>query len=309
MSGTPPDTHGSPSTNTTSSPSDSQQGEYQYDPSKVAAIIFLALFLLTTMVHMAQMIRGRHWFFIPFLIGGFFEWIGYAARTVNAFETPNWDLGAYIVQDLLILLAPAFFAATVYMYLGRIIRHTEMEAISPIKVTLLTKLFVLGDFLSFMTQSTGGSILAKGNTDPDSATSAKWIIIGGLFIQLVFFGGFIICTYIFHWRVNEQSPSNVDSTVFRAWKRSLWPLYLVSGLILVRSVFRIIEYAMGQDGFILSHEIFLYIFDTTLMFLTMITLNAGHPCHLPKGDLDTASVDMEAGKGEELADARSNSNQ
>lgn len=43
---------------------------YNYNPSGVAAIIFIALFGLTTLAHIFQMIRSRTWFFIPFVIGG-----------------------------------------------------------------------------------------------------------------------------------------------------------------------------------------------------------------------------------------------
>ena len=103
-------------------------------------------------------------------------------------------------------------------------------------------------------------------------------------------------------RINQGPVTDVDHSVFRAWRQAIWPLYVFSGLILVRSVLRIVEYAMGQDGYILSHEFFLYIFDAALMFLTMVTLNARHPCHLPKEDRPaSAPQDMEAAKGAALA--------
>lgn len=44
---------------------------YRYDPSLAAAVIFLILFLLTTTLHLYQLLRTRTWYFIPFLIGGF----------------------------------------------------------------------------------------------------------------------------------------------------------------------------------------------------------------------------------------------
>jgi hypothetical protein len=44
---------------------------YHYDPSFVAAVIFIALFLITTFLHTFQLAWKRTWYFIPFLIGGF----------------------------------------------------------------------------------------------------------------------------------------------------------------------------------------------------------------------------------------------
>lgn len=44
---------------------------YHYDPSIAAAVIFLLLFLVMTVVHTYQMFRTKTWYFIPFVIGGF----------------------------------------------------------------------------------------------------------------------------------------------------------------------------------------------------------------------------------------------
>jgi hypothetical protein len=43
---------------------------YHYDPSIAAAGIFTALFALSTIFHLLQLIRTRTWYFIPFAIGG-----------------------------------------------------------------------------------------------------------------------------------------------------------------------------------------------------------------------------------------------
>jgi hypothetical protein len=43
---------------------------YHYSPSKVAAIVFIALFGITTILHIFQLSRKRTWYFIPFVIGG-----------------------------------------------------------------------------------------------------------------------------------------------------------------------------------------------------------------------------------------------
>lgn len=50
---------------------------YHYDPSIVAAIIFCALFFAVTFLHLYQLVRTRTWVFIPFVVGGFFEAVGY----------------------------------------------------------------------------------------------------------------------------------------------------------------------------------------------------------------------------------------
>ena len=44
---------------------------YHYNPSVVAAVIFIVLFACTTGLHTYQFIRTRTWIMIPLLIGGF----------------------------------------------------------------------------------------------------------------------------------------------------------------------------------------------------------------------------------------------
>lgn len=46
---------------------------------------------------------------------------------------------------------------------------------------------------------------------------------------------------------------------------------------MVRSLFRIIEYLQGFSGYLLSHEVYLYIFDAVLMLVVMVLFNVLHP--------------------------------
>lgn len=46
---------------------------------------------------------------------------------------------------------------------------------------------------------------------------------------------------------------------------------------MVRSIFRVIEFIQGNAGYLLSNELYLYIFDAALMLLVMIAFNWVHP--------------------------------
>ena len=59
------------------------------------------------------------------------------------------------MQSALILIAPAFLAASIYMTLGRIIQMLDAEQSSVIKLRWLTTIFVAGDVLSFLMQASG----------------------------------------------------------------------------------------------------------------------------------------------------------
>lgn len=89
------------------------------------------------------------------LIIGVVEWVGYIGRILSSQESPNWAMGPYIQQTLLILLAPALYAASIYMMLGRIVMLLDAERHCIFRKKWLTKFFVCGDILSFTVQAAG----------------------------------------------------------------------------------------------------------------------------------------------------------
>ncbi len=70
-------------------------------------------------------------------------------------QAPHPTLAPYVIQTLLLLVAPALFAASIYMTLGRIIVGVDGESYSMIKKKWLTKVFVTSDVLSFLIQLGG----------------------------------------------------------------------------------------------------------------------------------------------------------
>lgn len=255
---------------------------YQYNPSKAAAVLFAVLFIICTALACLQLVRalkakrthpGAKYgptSLIPFILGGICEIIGYIARAASH-KDPT-ALNPYIIQSVLILIAPTLFAATIYMTLGRIIRCLECEKYSLVSVKWMTKIFVIGDIISFLMQGSGGGLMAQGQ---DSMKTGKNIIIGGLIVQLIFFCLFIIVEVLFQVRISSKETNLSIQTrnspsKFRNWQTILHMLLACSCLILVRSIMRLIEYAEGNDGYIMSHEWFLYVFDAVMMFVNMV---------------------------------------
>jgi hypothetical protein len=64
------------------------------------------------------------------------------------------------MQSLLILVAPALFAASIYIVLGRVILLVDGERYSLVRRKWLTKIFVAGDVFSFLLQGSGTFFLA-----------------------------------------------------------------------------------------------------------------------------------------------------
>ena len=112
--------------------------------------------------------------------------------------------------------------------------------------------------------------------DQDTVDVANKVVLAGLALQIVFFAFFVIVATTFHMRIN-QAPTEKSALLSIPWARYLWILYLASALIVARCLFRIAEYAGGQDGVLLSTETYLYIFDALFMFAVVIIFNLQHP--------------------------------
>jgi hypothetical protein len=102
------------------------------------------------------------WLFLPWcspivlifsLLG---EVAGYVGRAASASQPQGeWTLSPYIVQSVLPLIAPALFAASIYMELGRIVELVDGDVYLFVRRRWLTAAFVSGDVLSFLMQGSG----------------------------------------------------------------------------------------------------------------------------------------------------------
>ncbi|KFA74446.1 hypothetical protein S40288_08918 [Stachybotrys chartarum IBT 40288] len=259
------------------------RGDYYlwlYIPSPAAGGLFTALFALGTAAVAWRMVKCRAWFSTVFVIGGLLEVAGYAARAVS--ENRTEQLMPFVIQSTFILVAPALFAASVYMSLGRIIRSINAESLSVIPVRWLTMIFVCGDVVSFVVQASGAGVMVTA----DSMEMGENIILGGLFVQIIIFGLFAVTAAIFHVRVRRHRMSAVLEHDAH-WEKLMTMLYAVSVLIMVRSVFRVIEYIMGHDGYLLANEWTLYVFDALLMFGVVVMFAWRFPGNLRPAKLDT----------------------
>ena len=122
--------------------------------------------------------------------------------------------------------------------------------------------------------STGGARVAAKTAA--AIKSGSNIILAGLFIQVFCFGFFVVVAVVFHRAmIRVPTPQAMSGNI--PWRKHLYTLYAASAIIMVRSVFRIVEYIQGSDGYILDHEVFLYIFDSVLMLAVMVIFNAVYP--------------------------------
>ena len=95
-------------------------------------------------------------------------------------------------------------------------------------------------------------------------------------MQIIFFSLFMIVTCLFHFRVRKNPTARAESINTR-WELFLTILYITSILILIRSLFRLVEYAMGHDSELQSKEVYIYVLDAAPMLIASTLFNIFHP--------------------------------
>lgn len=251
---------------------------YGYDVSNAGCYVGIAVFGALSIHHTWILFRHKCWYWVPFWIGGYMEVAGYAIRRVSGDNDRNISL--FAVQFLFVLLPPIFFAASIYMTLGRLLRYIGATELSPIRIRWVTPIFVTGDIVSLIMVGAGGGIQATADDNKDARDTGNAIMMTGLAIQLLFFTIFIVETGFCHFRLHRRRWSSSYSKGKLNWPWLFLSLYVGCLLIFIRSVFRVIEYAQGWDGYLVSHEIYMYMFDTLLMALCMLCYSIIHPAYV-----------------------------
>jgi hypothetical protein len=128
------------------------------------------------------------------------------------------------------------------------------------------------------------------------ALAGEKIVIAGLALQVATFIVFLIASIDFHIRMNRKTRSAAIAETVVDWRKMLWILYSVSALILFRCTFRLVEYAMGNAGYLIAHEWTLYVFDAVPMFLVLVLLLVLQPSKYVSQGLekmeDTGNAEM-----------------
>lgn len=211
------------------------------------------------------------------------ELVGYISRCSSIKHLD--DNTTFIIQTILLLIAPAVMAASCYMAFGRVVlwvvppsyqtfRHLWMPA------RHITPLFVSFDVLSLLVQGIGGGIVASANTD-SQANRGKNIVLIGLGIQLFTFGFFVLASSRFNFLLrsklrNEALPRDTN-----------WPLLLIiintsSFIILVRSISRFLQYALGVHNVLSDSEAYFYCLDAVPIYFVVVTFICFYPAqYLP----------------------------
>ncbi|KAJ7192158.1 RTA1 like protein-domain-containing protein, partial [Mycena pura] len=247
-------------------------------PTVAPALVGLTLYALSGIVHWIQLFRIGKPFMLPLPIGMTTMAIGFAVR-ILVHNSPT-SLGLNIGTTL---ASPCLFLATDYVILGRLSRLFGPEVsrksmlIPPARVATI---FVWSDVGTFLIQAFGGSMTTSKKIE--TINLGNKIVLVGLGLQLASFGLFTTLIIVFGHRVRTRFPHVWRATGSAAfapfsknsvadWHILYYTLCLSCVSILIRSIFRMVEFIQGlaHQDYISSHEVFFYCFDALPLWIAM----------------------------------------
>ncbi|KJA14175.1 hypothetical protein HYPSUDRAFT_49380 [Hypholoma sublateritium FD-334 SS-4] len=263
---------------------------YGYTPTRSVAFVFLALFGISTAIHIGQAIKYRMWFlFLTVILCGAIELLGWSGRlwsTYNVLSQP-----AFSIEITGTIIAPTPLLAANFVILGRIIRRLGPEY-SRLRPRLYTIIFTSSDVISLVVQALGGGVASGANSDSVATTGAN-IILAGIIIQLVIIVIYGILATEFYVRytsaesrLTKESIDGAQSTPRAPLTRDIvimcLALALSTSLLLIRAIYRVAELADGWLGPVMTNQVAFIVLDGVMVVIAMYTINLAHPGRLLK---------------------------
>ncbi|KAG4432459.1 hypothetical protein IFR05_012049 [Cadophora sp. M221] len=266
---------------------------YMYYPSFAAAIIFSVAFGLSFFLHIFQAIHYSKKKLCWVLVMGIsWEFASFSLRAAGSRNQQNTPLA--FSSQILVLLAPMWVNAFVYMVLGRMIYFfTPAQQVFRIKGIKIAKIFVWLDVLSFLTQVGGGVLIEPSNSQKTQMMGIH-IYMGGIGFQelcILLFTAIAVRFAIIMRRL-ERSQGVMSSEQIldgkpHNWRTLLYVLFAALALITVRIIFRMVEFASGLDADknpIPFHEAYFMALDALPMFVAGVLFNIVHPGRVLRGE-------------------------
>ncbi|RDI78756.1 hypothetical protein Vi05172_g11269 [Venturia inaequalis] len=258
---------------------------YGYAPSLAWNALFLSIFAVSTLAHLAQGVYYRMWtFIIAMCIGGLCEVIGEIGR-LALHKDPLSDSG-FKLQLAFLTFAPAFLAAGIYLNLKHLVL-TFGTSFSRMRPAWYTWFFISCDIFSLALQGAGGAVAAMANpTDPGPGgknmfDTGNKLMNSGIIVQvvtLVLFGVLSVEFAVRVWRgshlLSGEAAGLSRSLRLKTFLGALGLAYVV---ILIRCCYRVAELSGGWGNEIMSDEALFVGLDSTMVAIAMISLNLFHP--------------------------------
>ncbi|KAJ5628486.1 RTA1-domain-containing protein [Penicillium lividum] len=253
-----------------------------YVPSLAGNAFYLALFAVFLVIQLGLGVRYKTWGFLAGLFGGLvLEIIGNAGR-LQMHDNP-FLFNPYLEYLICLTIGPAFFSASIYICLGRIV-NIYGETISLLQPRTYTIVFVLCDLVSLILQAAGGAITSIADSDQQNlAQTGVNIMIAGLATQVASLVLFMALCLQYAWSVHKnpealnEEPDMCELRNGLRWKAFLAGLALATVAIFIRSVFRVAELKGGFHSSLANNQVLFMVLEGAMIVIAILCLTILHP--------------------------------
>ncbi|KAL8982424.1 MAG: hypothetical protein Q9177_005277 [Variospora cf. flavescens] len=251
---------------------------YGYRPNLAANIFFLAVFALCGIIQLFQGLKWKTWtFMIAMTWGCLTEVLGYVGRLIM--NNNPWSEVGFQIQICCLIIAPAFFAAAVYLTLKHLVL-TLGSRYSRLPARWYTWIFIGCDIFSLVLQGAGGGLAASAKAQSTQDIGSN-IMLTGIVWQVVTLLLFAALAADFFLRANRNSADQTatakeirQTTKFSLFLAGLVLAYLT---IFVRCAYRIAELAGGWGNPIMRNDTEFIILEGVMIVIATLALTAFHP--------------------------------
>ncbi|KAA8902117.1 hypothetical protein DIURU_002911 [Diutina rugosa] len=284
-----------------------ERNMYHTHLSHFGNVWFLAIFSIILAYFLLMLIKSRYWWFnITMTCGYGLEWIGFLGRVLSLSDTSRMDY--YVMQNLCLTLAPAFIMAAIYFLFAQLV-VIHGRSYSVLKPMWYSYFFVACDVISLFVQGGGGGVAASAS----NAQTGINIMLAGIIFQVfsmtvffVFWFEFLNRLWFRHGegRLAKRTPANIARFFFNTKavqyyrEHQLEPYYnpnlacirhrklfewmplaitVAVAVVYIRSIYRVVELAQGFTGYLIVHEVFLFVLDATMISICGLIFIPFHP--------------------------------
>ncbi|KAK3833621.1 MAG: RTA1 like protein-domain-containing protein [Linnemannia gamsii] len=259
----------------------------KYQPNLAGNVAFGLIYAILGCIFSFIVYRHKNKWAICLPVGAIASSIGFFCRI--ALDPKDLLVPLFVVQNILIIATPSAFLAFNYMLYGRLITaldpqfgadnsqsRMEKSRYSFIPPRIVGRAFIWSDVTTFLLQVAAGSMIGNAGDNRSLIDIGDKLFLVGVCAQGVSYSLFTVLLSIALMRlVGERRRTRINLPE-KSWMGSdrstvtiFGALYFSSFFIIVRSVYRIVEFIQGHDGYLISEEVFLFALDAVPLVLAI----------------------------------------
>ncbi|OVF09092.1 putative sphingoid long-chain base transporter [Clavispora lusitaniae] len=270
--------------------------------------LFTGVFGFLLVFHFGLTIFSRYWYFgTTFVIGTGLCFGGYLARSLSV--NHESEQNPFLVQIIVLTIAPAFLMAGVYYILGKML-VLHGPGYSTLRPKWFSYIFVSCDLISLIVQAVGGAMAADAVSQADDTAPGTHVMVAGIAFQVVSMSFFLLVFFEFVFKLyfrcspdirfsfgtliglffdtkrGRQLRPELDAHYIRGFESvrqrqafSYVPLAVFASTvcIYIRCIYRLVELAGGWRGYVITHEAFLMSLDALQVAFSCFIFILFHP--------------------------------